>query len=74
MTEKYLPKMDERAKYLFECADRAVEKINNLTEEQRHQHFQELAYGIAEVNQHSYKINLGQARTLTKYEFVRYIG
>ncbi|MEN7982169.1 MAG: hypothetical protein ABFQ65_01860 [Nanoarchaeota archaeon] len=39
-----------------------------MSQEQKDQHIQELEYEIAEVNMHSYEVNLGQARELARQE------
>lgn len=66
MSKEYAPKINDRARELFEWIDKAAEEVNNMPDKQREQHFQDLDYDIAEVNRHSYEINLGQARELAR--------
>ncbi len=76
MVKKYAPKKGERVRDTFERADRAAERVNNLSDEEGVRFRRELEWGIAKINKHSYEVNVGQARELARQEALgwRYRG
>ncbi len=79
MTKKNLtgylrPRTNENTQQISRAAVEAVEYVNSLPKEKRAEHYRKVEANIARVNKHSYESNIGQAKTLSKYEHVKYKG
>lgn len=62
------PRINEKTKEIQECTDRAVDRVINMSPEQKEEYVRMVETNIARVNQHSYEVNLGQARRLSKLD------
>lgn len=73
--EGYLPpRLNERTKEKAELISNAVSKLSALSPKEKEEHCRKVENSIAEVNLHSYKTDVGQAMTLSRYEHKKYRG
>jgi hypothetical protein len=68
------PRITTNSQEVAKATEAAIKNISQMTTSEKEQHYQKLELKIAKISKHSYEVNQGQARTLSKYEHVKYKG
>jgi hypothetical protein len=53
---------------IVDAINRASQRINNMSPEEKRKHFRELEYEQARISQHSWEVHQGELETLAKMD------
>ncbi len=68
------PRITPNSREVARDTEAAAKEISQMTSEDKEQHYRKVEREIARVSRHSYEVNQGQAKTLSKYEHIKYKG